>query len=338
MATIIELFENITRSYVYIPIIAAIIIGAICALIGVFIVLRKLVFLVDGIAHSAFAGGALGVLLSINPIFTIGAFGLTTAVSMAYINEKGKISNETAVGIMFSFTMALGIIFIGLIKTYTTGISSLLFGSVVLVGMDDFILIVIIGIIVTILTLGMKKELFFATFDEELAKANGMPNRVLNYIFLIMTALVIVVSMKIIGVILLLSLIVTPAATAYQITYKLNRMIIYSVLIATFSSFFGYIIAYLLEVAASASIVVVLTIIFVLTMTFSPKRRAKKTITAEDYCELCEKAVGNTEECKFCEITGEVMATHTDDHNHNHNNNNNNNNHNHNQTSNTKED
>ena len=143
MASLINLFENITEGFVYRPILAAVIIGVMCAVIGVYVILRKMVFLVDGIAHTAFAGGALGLLLAVNPYITIGLFGTTTSIFVGAFSEKGKLSNDTAVGILFSAAMGLGIIFIGLMKSFTTSIASLLFGSVTTVSLSDLIFAII---------------------------------------------------------------------------------------------------------------------------------------------------------------------------------------------------
>ena len=193
-----------------------------CAVIGVYVILRKMVFLVDGIAHTAFAGGALGLLLAVNPYITIGLFGTTTSIFVGAFSEKGKLSNDTAVGILFSAAMGLGIIFIGLMKSFTTSIASLLFGSVTTVSLSDLIFAIIISVITFIFIGLVKKELDFITFDEHLAKANGMPVRIINYLFLIVVSLVIMVSIRIIGIILLLAMIVT-CCHGLSIAYGLSN-------------------------------------------------------------------------------------------------------------------
>ncbi len=319
MASFLQFFESLVFPYVYRPLVAAIFLCIVCSFLGVYVILRKMVFLVDGIAHSAFAGGTLAILLNLSPVLTIGFFGLITTLGMGYLNEKGKLNNETAIGIMFSFTMALGIIFIGLIKSYTTGVNALLFGSITTISSTELVLIFVVGFIIIVTLFFIRKSLFFITMDEELAYANGIPVRRYSYLFLILTAAIIIVGLKAMGVILLLAFIVTPGAAAYQLTYNFNRLIGYAIGFAIFGAITGYILGFLLEIAPSASIAVVLTLIFLVTFFVSPKRRQHKARIDEANCQICQKAVNQTEECQFCEETqihlqSEIRPTHSHSH------------------------
>ncbi|HME54418.1 MAG TPA: metal ABC transporter permease [Candidatus Lokiarchaeia archaeon] len=314
MATLIDFFTNLAEPYIQRSIIAAVVLAVTCAIIGIFVIMRKMVFLVDGIAHSAFAGGALAVLLSINPFLTIAAFSIVSATSMGYINEKGKLSNETAIGIVFSFMMAIGIIFIGLIRSYTTGIEGLLFGSITTIDINEFALVIFLAAWVLVVVAIIKKALFFVTFSEDLAKANGLPTRILSYVFLLLVAGVIIICMKAIGVILLLALIVTPAASAFQLTYNINKMMIYAIIIAVVGAIFGFMIAYVLEIAASATIVGVLTVTFLFFMAISPKRRNKKAVLDEALCPTCNRAMSETGACQYCDEQEELAHGHEHTH------------------------
>ena len=307
MATITEFFINLSNPFLLRPFLTAIILAAVCGFIGVYVILRKMVFMVDGIAHSGFAGGALAVLMVWNPILTIGAFSLSTAFAMGYINEKGKLTNETAIGVMFAFAMAVGIIFIGFIQTYTTGISSLLFGSIVTINQSEFLILMIVSISVMVVLFFLEKELFFLSFDEELARANGVAVKKVSYAFLLLVAAVVIICMKSIGVILLLALIVTPAATSYQITYNIRHMVIYSGVIGIIGAVVGFILAYLYNIAASAMIVVVLTAFFIIAMIISPKRRMKKEPLDEEKCEFCNRVMNAAQQCPYCEDRKSVV-------------------------------
>lgn len=313
MRPIIEFFESLAYPFIQRSILTAIILSVLCAIIGIFVILREMVFLVDGIAHSAFAGGALSILLGINPILTIGGFGIITAVSMAYINEKGKLQNETAIGIVFAFTMALAIIFRSMFTQYTNGIDALLFGSIATVSLDEFIILSIMAAVVLIIIYLIQKELFFITMNIEMAKANGLATKKYSYLFLIIVALVIMVSIRSIGVILLLALIVTPPAAAYQLTYQFNTMIKYSILIAVSGSIIGYFFAFILNIAANAMIVCILTLMFLLSFILSPKRRHFRTFIDDQFCATCEKIKQDNVECQFCDR--EIQP---DSHSHNH--------------------
>jgi ABC-type Mn2+/Zn2+ transport system permease subunit len=279
----------------------ALILASICAIVGVFVILRRMVFLIDGISHSAFSGGALAILIGSNPLLTITLFSVLSAFSIGAIKEKGKLNNETAIGIIFSFTMALGIIFVGLIQTYTTGVQSLLFGSVTSIDEEEFAIIILTAIGVVASMLLLKQKFFFMTFNEELARAYGLKVRALTYVFLTIVSLVIVVCLKAVGVILQIALIVTPAACAYQLTYNMNKMILIAVVIAIVGAFFGMMLGYVFEIAPSASIIVMLTAFFVVSMVASPKRRHKRAMLDERMCFECNRALASTGACEYCE-------------------------------------
>ena len=160
----------------------------------------------------------------------------------------------------------------------------------------------------------MKKELFFMTFDEEMASATGLPIRFLSYLFLILISLAIVVSLKAIGAILVFAMIVTPAAAAYQWSYKINRIILLSILFGAFSSFLGLFFSYELDLPSGATITITVSVVFVISMIFSPKRRAGKAVGSKhvDICETCKKAE-NEGECALCALEDDAET-----HNHKH--------------------
>ncbi len=302
-------------SFLQRALITSILVGVICGLVGVFIILRQLVFMGAGIAHASFAGGALGILIGVNPFLTIFMFGAGSALTIGFINEKGYVEdNNVAVGIIFSFTMALAVLFISLIQTYNAGVNAILFGNVLVVTTEDLVLLVLFSIFILGIIYFMKKELFFMTFDEEMASATGLPIRFLSYLFLILISLAIVVSLKAIGAILVFAMIVTPAAAAYQWSYRINRIILLSILFGAFSSFLGLFFSYELDLPSGATITITVSVVFVISMIFSPKRRAGKAVGSKhvDICETCKKAE-NKGECAICALEDE-----TETHNHKH--------------------
>ncbi|MHA1821014.1 MAG: metal ABC transporter permease [Promethearchaeota archaeon] len=319
MASIADFFNSLSELYNLRPLLTALFIGVLCAVIGVFIILRGLVFFGNGIAHSAFAGGALGLLLGMESIILlpISVFAIITALTIGYINEQGKLNNETAIGIIFSFVMALGIIFISIIG-YNNNVGALLFGSLTLVSGSEFYTIIILGILVLTTTWYIEKELFFVTFDEDLAKANGMPVRFLNYLFLILVAITIIVCITTIGMILVMALIVTPAAAAYQFSYKVKNIIIYSIILSQIGAFFGFMFAYIWNVQASAMIVLILTTIFFISMVVSPKRRFKKSVLENNICPTCQHALETAPPCEYCLDEGLTEYEHEHEHEHEH--------------------
>jgi ABC-type Mn2+/Zn2+ transport system permease subunit len=302
-------FEGLLRyEFLQRALITALIVGTVCGIVGVFLILKGIVFMGSGIAHTAFAGGALGILIGINPFFTILFFSSASAISIGFISEKGYFEdNNIAIGIIFALAMALAILFISLIPTYNAGVYALLFGNVLMVTTEDLILLSLFSILILVVIYFMKKELFFITFDNEMAKATGIPVRIVSYILLLLISLTIVVSLKAIGAILIFAMIITPAAAAYQWSYNLNRIIILSVIFGAISSFFGLYLSYILDIPSGPSIVLLISGIFVISMILSPKRRAGKAIGMQhtDTCLICKKA-DEKSKCLFCEEEPEI--------------------------------
>ncbi|MHA1775993.1 MAG: metal ABC transporter permease [Promethearchaeota archaeon] len=307
MTTILDFFDNLQYAYLQRALFSTIIVGIVCGLIGVFIILKGMSFLGAGIAHSCFAGGALAILLGIDPFFTIFAFGEATALIIGYINKRDKSSqNDTAVGIMFSLSMALAILFVGLNKEYNTNIQSLLFGNALLITNENFIRLLVISATVLVIFFLLKKELLFIIFDESMAKISGISVNLLNYLFVGMIAAIVTISLRAIGAILVFAMIVTPAAAAYQWTYKINRMLLLSALFGGLSSFFGMILSFIFDLPTGSTIVLMVTFIFGISFIFSPKRNTPSLISSKDQathtknCRYC-RDLSQIEDCPYCQ-------------------------------------
>jgi zinc transport system permease protein len=292
--TLIYFFESLKYEYLQKALISTIIVGVVCGIIGVFIILKGMSFLGAGIAHSCFAGGALAILIGTDPFFSILIFGEVTALTIGYINEKTSGQNDTTVGVIFSFTMALAILFIGLIQGYSTNIQSLLFGNALLITDKNLLLLIIFSVLSLGIFFSVKKEFLFIIFDESMAEVSGIPVKLLNYLFLTLIAIIITISLKAIGAILVFAMIVTPAAAAYQWTYNVDKMLVLSVIFGVFSSIVGLIVSFILEMPTGSTIVLCVTLIFGFSFIFSPKRRENKHITSIDK-EL------HTNECRYCQ-------------------------------------
>ncbi len=311
---IVEFFLAFEYPYMRNAFFSAIIIGIVCSTIGVFVLLRGMVFLGQAIAHSAFAGAALAILLGFDPIISIMGFSVLSALGIGFVNQKQIMKDEVIIGIVFSFFMALAVLFIGLHGNYSSDINSILFGNILLVNYSDLILLAVYSVAVLLLFFLLKKELYFMTFDSDLAQISGIPVKFLSYVFLIAVSLTISVSLKAIGAILVFAMIVTPAAAAYQWSYKINRIILLSTLFGALSSFLGLFFSYELDLPSGATITITVSIVFVISMIFSPKRRAGKAVGSKhvDICETCKKAE-NEGECALCALEDEVET-----HNHKH--------------------
>ncbi len=313
MTKFVDFFLAFKESFMQRALIASIVIALVCSIIGVFVLLRGMVFLGQAIAHSSFAGATLAILIGVqNPLLIIMGFSILSAISIGYVNQKRLMRDEIIIGIVFSFFIALAALFIGLKKTYTSDIKSVLFGNLLTLDLEDFILLIIFSTLVLLILFLIKKELYFITFDQELASISGIPVIFLNYLFLILVSITIAVSLKAIGAILVFTMIVTPAAAAYQWTFKLNKMIGLSVIFGIVSSVIGLFISYMLDLASAASIAIVVTVIFLVSFILSPKRRSSRKIGKE--CPFCKHIIDKDGICENpdCQF-GDIPHQHHDE-------------------------
>lgn len=252
--------------------LAAAMVGGLCSIIGVFVVLRGLAFVGAGTSHAAFAGVALGYLVGWPPLLLAIVFGLATVWVTGWIEEKGRMKLDVSIGILYTATMALGILFIGLMKTYNAEVYGYLFGSVLSVTPEELRIIGILSILVLGLLLAFSKELYFIAFDQEMAEASGVPARQMFFLLLTLVALTVVVSLKTVGAILVFAMILIPASTAYQLTHSLRTLTLYSASIGVSTSVAGVLISALWDVPSGPAIVLLATTLFFLAILVSPKR------------------------------------------------------------------
>jgi ABC-type Mn2+/Zn2+ transport system permease subunit len=256
--------------------IAAVLVGMVCSVIGTYVVLKKLAFIGAGISHSAFGGVALGYLLDVSPLGVAIPFSLATAMAIGWVSRKGRISEDTAIGIFFAGTMALGVLFVGLSTGYNVDLFGYLFGSILSVSTSDIWIILGLGLGVVGVVLLLFKEFFFMSFDEEMAAVSGVPVGWLYFLLLGLIAVTVIVSIKIVGIILVAALLVIPAAAAFQLTRGFVRMMLLSVLFGVVSGVAGLFISYYADLASGATIVLTAAAIFLLCFALSPKRRSRR--------------------------------------------------------------
>ncbi len=265
--------EILTYTFIQRALAASVLIGTLSAVIGVYVVLRGLAFIGAGIAHASFGGVALGFLLGINPILAAVVFCLVTAWGIAWTSRRAEVKEDRAIGIFFAATMALGILFIGLLHDYNVDLFGYLFGSVLAVTRQDLWLSLGLGAGVLLAVGLFFKELLFITFDPEMAQVSGLPAGALYVLLLSLMALTIVLSIKVVGIILVPALIVIPAAAAYQLTEDFRRMMLLAVVIGNLSGIVGLFLSYGLDTASGATMVLTATALFLLSTVASPRRR-----------------------------------------------------------------
>lgn len=267
------MLEMLQYDFMRHAVMAAVLVGGVCSIIGVYVVLKGLSFIGDGVAHASFGGVVLGFLLGVNPLFTALVFAFLMVGLVSLFTGTGRMKTDPAIGVFFSFMMALAILFIGLMRSYNAELYSYLFGSIVSVTVADLFIMLALGIVVLGVVAAFFKELLYVTFDPQMALASGIRAGYFNLLILIMLGLTIVISMKSVGMILVLALIVIPASCAGQLTKDVKRMFILSPIFGIASSVGGLCLSYYFDLPSGATIVIILTFIFFLTAIFNAVRR-----------------------------------------------------------------
>lgn len=267
------MYELLSYGFMQRAILSSVIIGILCSVIGVFVVLRGLSFIGAGTSHATFAGVALAYLIGINPLITAIIFSLAATWTIYFLEKRGRMKLDVSIGIFYALTMALAVLFIGLMKVYNAELYGYLFGSILSVTGSDLLAIIILGAAVILVIFLFYKEFHFVIFDPEMAEASGIPARPLLFILLNLIALTIVVSLKAVGALLVFALIIIPASAAYQMAKTMNGMIIYSIAIGIISSIGGLFISFWFDLPSGATIVLLAAAIFFLTVLVSPKGR-----------------------------------------------------------------
>ncbi|HEX2979587.1 MAG TPA: metal ABC transporter permease [Anaerolineaceae bacterium] len=276
------LLEPLQYSFMTRGILAAVLVGIVCAVVGTYVVLRGMAFFGDALAHAILPGIAVGYLVgggAREPLFW---WALVTAVisslGIGAISRSTRIKEDTAIGIIFAGTFALGVALISTVRNYSVDLSHFLFGDVLGVQGTDLLRIAIFGGLVLLFILAFYKEFMVLSFDSILASTLRLPVRLLETLLLILIAVTIVVSLQTVGVALMVAMLVTPAATAYLLTRRLPVMMLLSGLIASLSGVVGLYLSYYLSIASGAAIVLTCTAVFGIvwiTQSFRKRRQAR---------------------------------------------------------------
>ena len=275
------LLEPFSYPFMLRGLLAAGMVGIICAVIGTFIVLRGMAFFGDALSHTILPGVAVGYLIgngAREPVFWWALItAVLSAVGIGAISRTTKIKEDTAIGIIFAGMFALGIAMISTSRSYTVDLTHFMFGDVLGVTPGDLLLIGGFGAVVLLVIGVFYKEFVVISFDPTLAATLRLPARLLDNLLLVLIAVTIVVSLQTVGVALMVAMLVTPAATAFLLTRRLPVMMGLSALIGAFSGFIGLYLSYYLNIASGAAIVLVATAVFLVTFLLVPRRKALAT-------------------------------------------------------------
>ncbi len=237
--------------------IAALFASIACGIIGSYVVVKRLVFISGGIAHAALGGIGLGYFLGINPVITLIPFSILSALGIGLISKKTKLSEDSTIGILWAMGMAVGIIFIGLTPGYVPDLFSYLFGNILTVTNTDILLMVILDIIIMLFAAVLYKGFLAISFDEEFSVISGVKVNLLYFILLSLVALTVVILIKVVGLILVISLLTIPPSIAKQYTNSLKKMMLLSTLIGILLTFSGLLLSYFFDLASGATIILV---------------------------------------------------------------------------------
>ncbi len=262
--------EPLQYEFIQRGMIAAILVGILCAVVGTYVVLRGMAFFGDALAHTILPGIALGYLFSggaREPLFwwALGT-AIVAALGIGAISKNSEIKEDTAIGIIFAGMFALGIVLISTVRSYAVDLSHFLFGDVLSVSPASLWLIVIFGSLVLLIVFALYKEFLTLSFDPILATTLRLPVGLLNNLLLALIAVTVAVSLQTVGVALMVAMLVTPAATAYLLTRRLSRMMLLAALIASLSGIIGLYSSYYLSIASGAAIVLTATLFFLLVL------------------------------------------------------------------------
>ncbi len=268
--------------------VASVLVGIVCAVMGTFVVLKGLAFIGDAVSHATLPGLVIAYLVGA-PLYIGGAIAaVATALAIGLVSRSGQLRFDTSVGVLFAGTFAFGVLLFSTIKNYVADLLGYLLGNVLGISLGDLVQLTILSVIVLAIVLVIRKELLYATFDPLGAEASGLPVAGLEYLLLALLGVTIVVSIQAVGIIMVVAMLVTPSATGQLLVVRFGQMMALAVAIAAVSAVVGLYLSFYLNLASGASIVLVETMIFGVALLFSPKsgllrrrRRERSSLAAQ---------------------------------------------------------
>ena len=260
MSIIANIFEYdfLTNAF-----IASILSGITCGIVGSYIVTRRIVFLSSGITHASFGGLGIALYAGIDPLLGALTFASASSVGIEFASRRGSIREDSVVGIIWSMGMAIGALFMSLRPGYATDLTSYLFGNILLVTPQNIVWLSILTVVLIIGSILYLRRLMYITFDEEYAKSQGINTSLIAYIMAVVIAISIVLSIKVMGIILLLSLITIPTVIANDITKDFKLITPLSAIIAVVGNVAGFILSYEYDIPTGSCIIFILVVLLI---------------------------------------------------------------------------
>jgi manganese/iron transport system permease protein len=266
------LFEPLQYAFMLRGLLAAVLVGILCAIMGTYVVIRGMAFLGDAMAHAILPGVAIAYLLQGNLLFGALIAAVVIALGIGLFSKGGMVKEDTAIGILFAAALALGVALISSIQTYAVDLSHILFGNVLGVSTSDLWLTAGLGFCVLLIVAVNFKQFMVISFDPVLAATLRLPAEFLRNLMLLLLAVTVVVSLQTVGVSLAVAMLVTPAAAAYLLTRRLFPMMLVSAVIGASSSLIGLYLSFYLNIVSGSAIVLTATAIFLVVFLFNPRQ------------------------------------------------------------------
>ncbi|WP_030160839.1 anchored repeat-type ABC transporter permease subunit [Glycomyces sp. NRRL B-16210] len=245
--------------------------AVVCVAVGAFVVLRGMAFIGDAVAHAVFPGVAIGFVLHLNLALSGAVAGVATALAIVLISQTRRLKEDTVIGIFWAAAFGLGIVVVSTQDSYTGDLASFLFGQILALGDEDVVLVAVAGAVLVAATFLLRRQLIAVSLDRETARASGLPVLALDIALYVMVTVAIVIALQAVGNILVLALLVTPAAAARLVTDRLGPMVAVGCAVAAFGAIAGLYLSFYYDLAAGGLIVLVITGVFLTAWLFAPR-------------------------------------------------------------------
>lgn len=264
-----NMFEFLSLDFMQNALMAAVLVGIACGIVGTYVVVKRIVFISGGITHAAFGGIGLGFLLGVNPLWTAIPFAVLSALIVALLSRKVEVTEDSAIGMLWTVGMALGVLFISLAPGYAPDLFSYLFGSILTVPTSDLFFMLFLDIAIVASAYLFHKEFQAISFDPEFAELRGIPVQLFELFLYFLVALSVVVLIRVVGVILVIALLTIPTIIARQYFSKLTQIMFASSTVAILLTIIGLLFSYSLNLPAGATVVLLLATVFFFSRVFA---------------------------------------------------------------------
>ena len=257
-----ELIDLFSYDFFLKAFLAAVFASISCGIIGSYIVSRRIVFVSGGITHASFGGIGLAFLLGFNPLLGAVLFAVMSALGIQFFTKVAHVREDSSIAIWWSLGMALGIIFVFMTPGYTPNLMSYLFGNILTVTISELIWMFALNVLIILFFIFFFRKILYIAFDEEFARAAGLPVNMFNYLTITLIALTVVLNIRVVGIILILSLLTIPQATANLFSKDFQKMLLLSSFFAFVGTISGLFISYYLDIPSGAAIIFTLVVLF----------------------------------------------------------------------------